>query len=153
MSEMWDKRSQQAASPCKVAVMSKNDEMSFRPTKAQLGGFGVCALAAIAFVGFAVDTNNIRAARTNLQKAVETAAIRLPPEFEKKSDDELKVALQKMIEQQVFVDDDPRNLTVAVDRKKHRLSVNATMRVESTITSLIGPDHVDVSAATETSAN
>jgi hypothetical protein len=137
----------------KVAEMSKSEETSFRPTKGQLLALGGFAFAAVAFVGFAVDTNNIHAARTNLQKAVETAAIRLPPEFEKKSDDELKVALQKMIEKQVFVNDDPRDLTVAVDRKKHRLSVNATMRVESTITSLIGPDHVDVSAAAETASN
>jgi len=134
--------------------MAKSRDISFRPTNAQLGALAVFALAAVGFVGFAVDTNNIHAAKETLQKAVETAAVNLPPEFDKKTDDELKLALQKSIEQQVFVDDDPRSLKVAVDRKKHRLSVNATLRVESTITSLIGPDHVDVSAATETlSAN
>jgi uncharacterized membrane protein len=129
--------------------MLKTREIAYRPTKAQLGALAVFALIAVAFVGFAVDTNNIHLAKANLQKAVESAAVNLPPEFEKKTDDELKLALQKSIERQVFVDDDPRSLTVAIDRKKHRLSVNATLRVESTITSLIGPDHVDVSAATE----
>jgi len=134
--------------------MLKTKDVSYRPTKAQLGALALFALIAVAFVGFAVDTNNIHSAKANLQKAVETAAVNLPPEFDKKSDDELKMALQKSIEQQVFVDDDPRSLTVAIDRKKHKLSVNATLRVESTITSLIGPDHVDVSAVTEaTSAN
>lgn len=132
----------------------KTREMSYRPTRSQLGALALFALIAVAFVGFAVDTNNVHAARANLQKAIESAAVNLPPEFGKKTDDELKLALQKSIERQVFVDDDPRSLTVAVDRKKHKLSVNATLRVESTITSLIGPDHVDVSAATEaTEAN
>ncbi len=132
--------------------MSIQKESVYRPSRAQLIALAVFALIAVAFVGFAVDTNNIHAARANLQKAVETAAVRLPPEFEKKSDEELKLALQKIIEQGVFVDDDPRSLTVAVDRKKHKLSVNATLRVESTITSLIGPDHVDVSAVSEANA-
>jgi uncharacterized membrane protein len=129
--------------------MSDHKEAIYRPTRAQSIALAVFAVIAVAFVGFAVDTNNIHAARANLQKAVETAAVRLPPEFEKKSDEELKLALQKMIERQVFVDDDPGSLTVAVDRKRHKLSVNATLRVESTITSLIGPDHVDVSAISE----
>ena len=134
--------------------MLMNREISYRPTTAQLGALALFAMIAVAFVGFAVDTNNIHSAKATLQKAVETAAVSLPPEFDKKTDDELKLALQKIIEQQVFVDDDPRSLTVAVDRKQHKLSVNATLRVESTITSLIGPDHVDVSATTEaTSSN
>ncbi len=132
--------------------MARISDASYRPSRAQLGALAVFALIAVAFVGFAVDTNNIHAARATLQKAVETAAVRLPAEFDSKSDDELKSALLKSIEQQVYVDDDLRSLTVAIDRKKHKLSVNATMRVDATITSLIGPDHVDVSAAAETHA-
>jgi hypothetical protein len=132
--------------------MKTKEPISYRPTRGQLMTLAVFALAAVAFVGYAVDTNNVHFARAHLQKAVETAAVNLPPEFDKKTDDELKMALQKSIESQVFVDDDPRSLTVAIDRKKHKLSVNATMRVESTITSLIGPDHVDVSAISEANA-
>jgi uncharacterized membrane protein len=133
--------------------MRNSTDISYRPTRAQLVALGVFAVAAVAFVGFAVDTSNIHLARAHLQRAIETAAVNLPAEFDKKTDEELKAALQKSIESQVFVDDDPRSLTVAIDRKRHKLSVNATMRVESTITSLIGPDHVDVKAATEASAS
>ncbi len=133
--------------------MNRTSDISFRPTRAQLAALAVFALVAVGFVGYAVDTNNIHTAKESLQKAVETAAVNLPPEFDQKSDEELKLALQRSIEKQVFIEDDPQSLRVAIDRKKHHLSVNATLRVESTITSLIGPDHVDVSAATETTSS
>jgi len=129
--------------------MRMTGETSYRPTRGQLIALGIFAVTAVAFVGFAVDTNNIHTAKATLQKAIETATVQLPPEFDTKTDEELKSALVRSIESQVFVDDDPRSLTVAIDRTKHKLSVNATLRVESTITSLIGPDHVDVSAETE----
>ena len=132
--------------------MREDRNSSFRPTRGQMGTLVASAIAAVAFVGYAVDTNNIHATKAKLQNVIDQAAVTLVSEIDRKSDDEIRVTLAKIIERQIFADDDLKSLTVAVDRKKHKLICNATLRVESTITSLVGPDHVDVSASSETVA-
>ena len=132
--------------------MGTNTTASFKPTRGQLGTVAVFAVAAIAFVGYAVDTNNIHAAKSNLQNVIDVATMSLVRDIDRKSDEELRTSLAKLIESHIFADDDLKSLTVAVDRKKHKLMANATLRVESTITSLVGPDHVDVTASSETIA-
>ncbi len=132
--------------------MREDRNASYRPTRAQLVVLAVFAAVSVGFAGYAVDINNIHAAQTNLQNVIDTAAMDLVNQIDKKSDDDIKNTLAQIIEEQLFADDDLKSLTVSVDRKQHKLTCNAKLRVESTLTSLIGPDHVDVSASTETVA-
>ncbi|MDR3374396.1 MAG: pilus assembly protein TadG-related protein [Ancalomicrobiaceae bacterium] len=129
-----------------------NTDRDYRPSRAQLIWLLAFALVAIGVVGYAVDTSNVHTAKDTLQSAIDKATIRLVRDIDSQSDAELKQNLAKVLEEQTFADDDITSLNVSVDRKKHRLTANATVRVESTITSLIGPDHVDVTVSSDTLA-
>ncbi|MDR3496172.1 MAG: pilus assembly protein TadG-related protein [Ancalomicrobiaceae bacterium] len=129
-----------------------DNDRNLRPNRAQLIWLLAFALAAIGVVGYAVDTSNVHTAKDTLQSAMDNATIKLAHEIDTQSDDELKQNLAKVLEAQTLADDDITSLNVSVDRKRHRLSANATMRVESTITGLIGPDHVDVTVSSDTLA-
>lgn len=129
-----------------------DSDRDFRPSRARTILLIASALAAIGVVGYAVDTSNVHTAKDTLQSAMDKATIKLVRDIDSQSDDELKKSLAKVLEEQTFADDDLTSLTVSVDRKKHRLTANATVRVESTITSLIGPDHVDVTVSSDTLA-
>lgn len=111
--------------------------------------FAILAIVAFAFIGFAVDHSNQVMAKANLQEALETAALSVLPEIETKSDDEVRRSLASIIEEKMMTEQEVSSLSVAVDRKSRRLRCRATVKVETTVTSLIGPEFVEVAASTD----
>ncbi|MEJ1159020.1 Tad domain-containing protein [Prosthecomicrobium sp. N25] len=111
----------------------------------------VFALAVFAFVGTAVDYSNRALARADLQEALDAASLSAVKDIDMKSDDEVRKTIQAMIERRLVPDQDLASLEVAVDRKSKRLRCKASVRVDTTITALIGPAFHEVAAASDTS--
>ena len=109
----------------------------------------IFALVALGFVGVAVDHSNAVHAKADLQEALDTAASEVVQKMDGKSDDEVKKTVEAIVEERLVPDQDLASLIVAVDRKSRRLRCRASVRVDATLTSLIGPPYQEVVAATD----
>jgi uncharacterized membrane protein len=112
-----------------------------------------CAIMVFAFVGTAVDYSNRALARADLQEALDAAALSAVKDIDMKSDEEVRKSIQAMIEQRLVPDQDLASLEVAVDRPSKRLRCKASVRVDTTVTALIGPAFHEVMAASDTSVS
>lgn len=109
----------------------------------------VLGIGALAFVGVAVDHSNAVHAKADLQQALDSAAQEAVRDIDVKSDEEVKKSVQVMVEDRLVADQDLASLVVAVDRQSKRLRCRASLRVDATLTSLIGPPYQEVVAATD----
>lgn len=115
-------------------------------------GLALFALPSLAFVAGAIDFANAEIARADLQSALNDAAAAAIVEIGAKSDDEVSRTVKSVTLKGLYPEQDLENLVVSVDRKSRKLKCLATVRVETTLISLIGPEFLDVSASTELQA-
>ncbi|KPL50999.1 Tad domain-containing protein [Prosthecomicrobium hirschii] len=110
-------------------------------------------IIAFGVIGAVVDYNNAVLAKADLQNALDSAARSAVGDLDARSDEEVKARVQHMIQTRLLTETDIANVTVAVDRKARRVRCRATARVDTTVTSLIGPAFVEIAASSDASAD